>query len=43
MSPEPEFSWENVHQAIEIHIKGLRGDGLPAPESTSFAEYGAIQ
>ena len=34
---------QNMHQAVEIHIKGLREDGLPVPESTSFAEYVAIQ
>jgi predicted RNase H-like HicB family nuclease len=34
---------QNMHQAVEIHIKGLREDGLPIPESTSFAEYVAIQ
>jgi hypothetical protein len=26
-----------------MHVKGLREDGLPVPESTSFAEYMAIQ
>jgi predicted RNase H-like HicB family nuclease len=34
---------QNMHQAVEMHIKGLREDGLPIPESTSFAEYVAIQ
>jgi predicted RNase H-like HicB family nuclease len=34
---------QNMHQAVEMHIKGLREDGLPVPESTSFAEYVAIQ
>jgi len=29
-------------QAIEMHIKGLQEDGLSIPESTSFAEYIAI-
>jgi predicted RNase H-like HicB family nuclease len=28
-----------MYQAIEMHIKGLREDGLPVPESTSFAAY----
>jgi predicted RNase H-like HicB family nuclease len=32
-----------MYQAIEMHIKGLREDGLPVPKSTSFAEYVAIQ
>jgi len=34
---------QNMHQAVEMHITGLREDGLPVPESTSFAEYVAIQ
>ena len=34
---------QNMHQAVEMHIKGLREGGLPVPESTSFAEYVAIQ
>ena len=38
-----EEAEQNMHQAIEMHIEGLREDGLPVPESTSFAEYVAIQ
>jgi predicted RNase H-like HicB family nuclease len=38
-----EETEKNMHQAIEMHIKGLQEDGLPVPESTSFAEYMAIQ
>ena len=38
-----EETEQNMHQAIEFHIKGLREDGLPVPESTSFAEYVAVQ
>jgi predicted RNase H-like HicB family nuclease len=38
-----EETEKNMHQAIEMHIKGLREDGLPIPESSSFAEYVAIQ
>ena len=38
-----EEAEKNMYQAIEIHIKGLREDGPPVPESTSFAEYMAIQ
>ena len=34
---------QNMHQAVEMHINGLREDGLPVPESTSFAEYVAVQ
>ena len=38
-----EEAEKNMYQAIEMHVKGLREDGLPVPESTSFAEYMAIQ
>ncbi len=33
-----EEAEKNMCQAIEMQIKGLRDDGLPVPESTSFAE-----
>lgn len=33
----------NMHEAIELHIQGLREDNLPVPESSSFAEYVAIE
>lgn len=32
----------NMHEAIEMHVRGLLEDELPVPESTSFAEYIAI-
>ena len=32
----------NMHQAIEMHVRGLQEDDLPIPESTSIAEYVAI-
>jgi len=38
-----EETEQNMYQPIEFHIKGLREDGLPIPESTSFAEYVAMQ
>jgi predicted RNase H-like HicB family nuclease len=38
-----EEAEQSMYQAIEMHINGLREDGLPVPESTSFAEYVAIQ
>ena len=38
-----EEAEQNMYQAIEMHIEGLREDGLPVPESTSFAEYVAMQ
>jgi predicted RNase H-like HicB family nuclease len=29
----------NMYGAIQMHIEGLREDGLPIPESTAFAGY----
>ena len=33
---------QNMHEAIQLHVKGLQEDGLRVPESVSFAEYVAI-
>jgi len=30
---------QNMYEAIELHLKGLKEDGLSIPPSTSFAEY----
>lgn len=32
-----------MHEAIEMHVRGLLEDKLPIPESHSFAEYVAVQ
>jgi len=32
----------NMHEAIELHVRGLREDKLPIPKSHSFAEYVAV-
>ena len=32
----------NMHDAIEMHVRGLLEDNLPIPESSSFAEYIAV-
>jgi len=32
----------NMHQAIELHLEGLREDGIPIPRSHSSAEYVAV-
>ena len=32
----------NMHEAIEMHIRGLLEDGLPVPRSYSSAEYVAV-
>jgi predicted RNase H-like HicB family nuclease len=37
-----EETERNMHSAIEMHIQGLKEDGIPIPESHSFAEYVAV-
>jgi len=34
---------KNMHEAIEMHIKGLREDKISIPVSSSFAEYVAVR
>ena len=34
-----EDAERNMHEAIEMHVRGLLEDNMPIPESTSFAEY----
>lgn len=34
-----EETERNMYQAIQMHIEGLREDGLPIPESNTVAEY----
>lgn len=34
---------KNMHEAIEIHLRGLQEDNLPIPESHSFAEYVVVK
>ena len=34
-----EETEKNMYEAIQLHIEGLREDGLPIPDSTSHAEY----
>lgn len=31
-----------MHEAIDMHVRGLLEDKLPVPQSRSFAEYIAI-
>ncbi len=38
-----EETERNMHEAIELHVRGLQEDKLPIPESHSYAEYVAIQ
>lgn len=32
-----------MHEAVDMHVRGLVEDGLPVPESNSFAEYVAVE
>jgi predicted RNase H-like HicB family nuclease len=34
-----EEAEKNMYEAIQLHIEGLREDGIPVPNSTSIAEY----
>ena len=33
---------QNIHEAIQSHVRGMSEDGEPIPESRSFAEYIAV-
>lgn len=33
---------QNMFEAIQMHIEGMKEDGVPIPQSESFAEYLAI-
>jgi len=37
-----EQAANNMHQAIEMHLKGLREDRRPIPKAISFAEFVAV-
>ena len=34
-----EEAEQNIREAIEFHIEGLRGDGLPIPPPLSHVDY----
>jgi len=38
-----EETEKRMHEAVEMHVRGLVEDGLPVPESSSFAEYVAVE
>jgi len=38
-----EQATRNMHEAIELHVRGLREDRLPIPKSRSYAEYVAVR
>jgi predicted RNase H-like HicB family nuclease len=37
-----EQAARNMHEAIELHIKGLKKDRLPVPKPHAQAEYVAV-
>ena len=37
-----EEAEQNMHEAIQLHVKGLQEDGQRVPESQSLAEYMAV-
>ncbi|MDI6732256.1 MAG: type II toxin-antitoxin system HicB family antitoxin [Candidatus Margulisbacteria bacterium] len=37
-----EETEQNMHEGIEMHVKGLAEDNLPIPDSASFAEFVAV-
>ena len=37
--PTREATEQQIRQAIEIHLRGMREDGLPIPEPVSHVEY----
>ena len=34
---------QNMYEAVEMHLQGLKEDVLSIPQSTSFAEYVAVR
>jgi predicted RNase H-like HicB family nuclease len=37
-----DLAARNMHEAIDMHVRGMLEDKLPVPQSHSFAEYVAI-
>ena len=35
----PEEVKQRMREAVELHLRGMREDGLPIPEATSLVEY----
>lgn len=38
-----EETEKNMHEAIQIHLMGMKEDKIPIPESNSYAEYVAVE
>ena len=34
-----EETEHQIREAVELHLKGMREDGLPIPEPTSYVSY----
>ena len=34
-----EETEQQIREAVEFHLKGMREDGLPIPEPTSYVSY----
>jgi len=34
-----EETERNMYEAIQMHVEGMQEDGIPVPQSRSFAEY----
>ncbi|MBM3323683.1 type II toxin-antitoxin system HicB family antitoxin [candidate division WOR-3 bacterium] len=34
-----EEAEQNMHEALRMHVQGLKEDGLPIPESEAVSEY----
>ena len=37
-----DLTARNTYEAIEMHLQGMREDGMPIPKSHSFAEVFAV-
>lgn len=38
-----EEAEQNMYEAIELHLQGMKEDGLSIPQSSSFTEYVAVR
>lgn len=38
-----EEAEKNMYEAIQLHIEGLKEDGLPIPASSAVAEYVVLE
>jgi len=37
-----EETERNMHEAVELHVRGMLEDNIPVPESVTLAEYIAV-